>query len=268
MSDRVVGRRLIRLGTVGSTMDEAARLAAAGEPEGTVVAAEAQTAGRGRTGRPWTAPPQTAVLCSVVLRPPLAPDKLTTLPLIAGVAVAEAIERVAALPCRLKWPNDVWLGIETPGRKVAGVLVAARAGTARIEHAILGLGINVAAAPADLPPGATSLAAEAGHPLAVDEVLAALLDRLDAGYRAFLAANGAPSLAAWRERAALLGNQVTVEIAGRRRAGVMRGVDDAGALLLAGPDGTFERVMAGELVRGPARDGQARRSDGAFPGPS
>ncbi len=91
MSDRVVGRRVIRLGTVGSTMDEATRLAAAGEAEGTVVAAREQTAGRGRAGRPWVAPAGTAALCSVVLRPPVAPARLATLPLIAGVAVAEAI---------------------------------------------------------------------------------------------------------------------------------------------------------------------------------
>ena len=255
MTGRVVGRRVIRMGTVGSTMDEVISLAAAGEPEGTVVVADEQTAGRGRAGRPWRAPAGTALLCSVLLRPPVRPEQLAVLPLVVGVAVAEAIEDAAGLPCRLKWPNDVWLGDGATGSKVAGVLLTARSGAAGIEHAIVGVGINVGAAPANLPPGATSLAAEAGRPFAVDEVLAALLDRLDAGYRAFLAADGAPSLTAWRERAALLGAPVTVAVAGKLRAGVMRGVDDAGALLLERENGAIHRVAAGELVRGPMPSG-------------
>lgn len=257
MTRPVVGRRLVRLGTVGSTMDEAAALAAAGAPEGTVVVAREQTAGRGRAGRAWRAPAGTALLCSVVLRPPLPPARLATLPLVVGVAVAEAIEGVVGLRCRLKWPNDVWLGAGDPGRKAAGVLLAARAGPGHAQQAIVGIGVNVSAAAGDLPPGATSLAAEAGRAVAPEAVLAALLPRLDAGYRAFLAAEGRPSLDDWRARAALLGEAVAVEDGGRRRVGVLRGVDDDGALLLAGADGSVARVVAGELVRGPVREPDA-----------
>ena len=253
MTDRLVGRRLIRLGAVASTMDEAARLAAAGEPEGTVVIAAEQTAGRGRAGRSWRAPAGTAILCSILLRPPVPAARLGVLPLVAGVAVAEAIEGVAGRPCRLNWPNDVWLGDGPTGPKVAGVLLAARSGPAGVEHAVVGVGINVAATGADLPPGATSLAAATGRPVPLDATLDRLLARLDAGYRAFLAAAGAPSLAAWRARAALLGEPVTVDAAGHPRHGVMRGVADDGALLLERADGTIERILAGDLVRGPVR---------------
>ena len=258
MTGRIVGRRVIRLGTVGSTMDEAARLAGDGEPEGTVVLAEEQTAGRGRAGRRWQAPAGSAVLCSVLLRPRVAPARLAVLPLIAGVAVAEAVEAVSGLPCRLKWPNDVWLADrdgDAIGRKVAGLLVTARTGPVGLDHAVVGIGINVNAVPDDLPPGATSLGAEAGRPFDRDHVLNRLLERLDAGYRAFVAASGAPDLAGWRSRAAFLGEPVVVAVDGRNRSGVMLGVADDGALLLERADRSVERVLAGDLVRGPVRRG-------------
>ena len=253
MTDRVVGRRIVRLVTVGSTMDEVARLAAAGEAEGTVVVAESQTAGRGRAGRAWHAPPGTALLCSVLLRPPVPPARLSTLPLIVGVAVAEAIEAVVGTPCRLKWPNDVWLGGGVTGCKVAGILLASRLAGAAIDHVVVGVGVNVAVPVSDLPPGATSMSLEAGCALGVEELLKPFLVRLDIGYRVYLAAAGAPSLAPWRWRVALLDEPVVVEIAGERREGILRGVDDGGALLLEDVDGSVVRVVAGELVRGPAR---------------
>lgn len=253
MSERVVGRCLIRLATVGSTMDEVARLAAAGEPEGTVVVAAEQTAGRGRAGRRWWAPPGTALLCSVLLRPPVAPVRLGVLPLVVGVAVAESIEAVAGLPCRLKWPNDVWLGDGAAGRKVAGILLTSRLAGAKVDHAVVGVGINVAVPVADLPAGAASISVESGRCVGVEETLTRFLVCLDAGYRAYVDAGGAPSLAGWRDRAALLGEPVAVEIAGDRREGIMRGVDEDGAMLLEEGDGKVGRVVAGELVRGPVR---------------
>ena len=260
MTGRVVGRRVIRMGTVGSTMDEVISLAAAGEPEGTVVVADEQTAGRGRAGRPWRAPAGTALLCSVLLRPAVRPEQLAVLPLVVGVAVAEAIEDATGLLCRLKWPNDVWLGDGATGGKVAGVLLTARSRSAEVEHAVAGIGINVTADPADLPAGATSLLAEASCAVDIETMLGHLLTRLDAGYRAFLAAAGAPSLDAWRDRAALLGESVTVDVEGRGRTGVMRGVDDGGALLLERANGVLERIVAGTLVRGPVRREADQRS--------
>ena len=232
MTERVVGRRVVRLGRVGSTMDEAARLAAAGEPEGTVVVAAEQTAGRGRAGRSWHVPAGTALLCSALLRPTVPAARLGVLPLLAGVAVAEAIEAVGGPPARLKWPNDVWLGDGPVGRKAAGVLVTARPGSGTAGHVVVGVGLNANILPADLPPGATSLLAETGRAFDLDRLLDHLFDRLDAAYRAFVAAAGAPSLDAWRARAALLGEPVAIDQDGHRRDGVLRGVDADGALLL------------------------------------
>ncbi len=232
-------------------MDEVAALAAGGAPEGTVVVADHQTAGRGRAGRGWSAPPGSALLLSALLRPPLPPDRFGPLPLVVGVAVAEALEAVAPVTCRLKWPNDVWIG----DAKVAGILAAARTGDGtEPARLVLGIGVNLTTPPADLPGGATSLAtATPGAPPPDREaVLAALLPRLGDQYADFLGTGGRPDLSPWRERAALLGEAVAVVDRGERREGRFVGVDDDGTLLLEHDDGAVVRVVAGDLTRGPA----------------
>ncbi len=250
-SSPIVGRRIIHLGTVGSTMDEAEALAAVGEPEGTVIVADEQTAGRGRAGRSWRAPAGTGVLCSVLLRPSVPPARLGVLPLVAGVAVAESLEAVCGLPCQLKWPNDVWID----ERKVAGVLVTARSGSHTIEHAVVGMGVNVNVRWDDLVEGAISLRVATGRDHDRDCVLATLLARLDAGYRTFVASHGTPDLGPWRRRAALLGDDVDVLVGDVSRSGIVRGVDDDGALLLETEPNRAERIYAGEITRGPMRVG-------------
>ena len=225
-------------------MDEIAKLAAAGAPEGTAVVAEEQTAGRGRAGRSWQAPPGTAILLSVLLRPPLPAARLGPLPLVVGAAVAEALETVAGVEPRLKWPNDVWLA----ERKVAGVLVTAREGAN--PSVVLGIGLNVNTPELALPAGATSLLVATGRAQDRDCLLDELLARLDGAYRRFLV-SGSFDLEGWRRRAVLVGETVTVEDGGRQRTGDLLGVDETGALLLREVDGAVARVVAGELSWGP-----------------
>lgn len=143
-----------------------------GAPEGAVVATDEQTEGRGRLGRSWHAPAGSSVLFSIALEPPVPIDKLPGLSPVAGEAVAEAIAAESGLPTVVKHPNDVLIG----GRKVAGVLAEARDG-----RVVLGIGINVSQRPDELPPAATSLAAEGAH---VDRavLLAAVLERLERHY--------------------------------------------------------------------------------------
>lgn len=250
MSNPVIGRNVVQLGSVGSTMDEVAALADAGAAEGTVVVAEYQEAGRGRSGRVWQAPPGTSLLLSVLLRPTTPLDRLSTLPLAAGVAVAEAIEAVMgeAAAVRLKWPNDLWLDEQ----KVGGILLVARAAAGELPRAILGVGINVSVDPKDLPLGATSLGASIGTSPDREALLNAVLHHLDAAYRAWETDGGASALAAWMRRAALVGEVVTVEVAGRQRRGVMLGIDDHGALLLDRGN-EVERIVSGDVGRGPRR---------------
>lgn len=188
-----------------STNERARALAAAGAPHGTLVTAGEQSAGRGRQGREWAAPAGSAVLMSVVLR-----EFEETLPLAAAVAVCDAVPVEAAI----KWPNDVLAG----DGKLAGILVEGRP---REGWAVLGIGLNVAAAPPGLP--ATSLRA-LGADVEVEAVLEALLGALDRR----LGEDGGAVLAAWRERDALLGRQVRW----REGAGTAAGIDDSGALLV------------------------------------
>jgi BirA family biotin operon repressor/biotin-[acetyl-CoA-carboxylase] ligase len=149
--------------------------------EGTVVAADVQTAGRGRLGRRWEAPAGTSLLFSTALVPAVPAERLPGLTLVAAQAVADALATTGVEP-RLKWPNDVLLG----GRKVAGIL-----GEARDGRVVLGIGINVNISAGDLPRDAlrpaTSLLLETGAPLDRGELLAVTLAALEPRYDAWLA---------------------------------------------------------------------------------
>jgi BirA family transcriptional regulator, biotin operon repressor / biotin---[acetyl-CoA-carboxylase] ligase len=202
-----------------STNERARELAALGAPHGTLVTADEQTAGRGRQGREWTAPPRSAVLMSLVLR-----ELEDALPLAAAVAVCEALP-VAAM---IKWPNDVWID----GEKVAGILAEGRPGEG---WAVLGIGLNVSSHPPDMP--ATSLRAH-GDERSVEDVLGALLPELDRWLRAPLA----DVLAAWRSRDALLGETVRWQDG----SGTGAGVDESGALLVDTGSGRVA-LNAGEV---------------------
>jgi BirA family biotin operon repressor/biotin-[acetyl-CoA-carboxylase] ligase len=196
-----------------STNQRAKELAGAGAPHGTLVTADEQTAGRGRQGRTWVAPAQSAVLMSLVLRE--LDDRFPLAPLVAAVAVADACEALAPVSCQIKWPNDVWI----ERRKVAGILVEGRPVE---DWAVLGIGLNVAPVefPEELRSIATSLGLDGGVPLA----LGALLDAL----AVWLGKGGDEVLAAWRERDALRGEPVRWADG----SGVAAGIDDGGSLLV------------------------------------
>lgn len=224
MSARL-GTPRLHLRTTDSTNERARRLAAAGAPHGTLVTAGEQTAGRGRQGRSWNAPPGRALLMSLVLRE--RPELVT---LAAAVAVAD----VAGGGARIKWPNDVLLA---DGGKVAGVLTEARP---QEGWAVLGIGLNVAVRAQDLPLALRGRAATLGlQPGAVEPLLAALLDALQVR----LGEEPAALLSAYRARDALLGR--TVRWHGGR--GVAAGIDGAGRLLVDGDDGARSALDAGEV---------------------
>jgi BirA family biotin operon repressor/biotin-[acetyl-CoA-carboxylase] ligase len=219
-----LGTPRLHLRRVDSTNERARALAQDGAPHGTLVTAAEQTAGRGRQGRLWVAPPGSALLMSLVLRawPPL-------LPLAAGVAVAETAGGEAAI----KWPNDVLVG----GRKVAGILVEART---QAGWAVLGAGINVAVRLEDLPPELQSIAGTLDRqPEDVEGVLAELVGSLER----WLAATDAEILEAVRARDALAG--AAVSWSGGH--GVARGIDDGGRLLVSAAGGEEHALEAGEV---------------------
>ena len=157
------------------------RLLADDAPEGAVAAADEQTAGRGRLGRYWVAPPRSSVLASIALQPPVPTAKLAELSLVAGRACAQALAEVAEVVPAVKWPNDVLID----GRKVAGILAEAREG-----RVVLGIGINVLQTADELPQRAqhpaTSLLLETGRRIPRAELLAAVLDHLEREHDAWV----------------------------------------------------------------------------------
>jgi len=242
--------------SVASTMEVASRLTGFGARERTVVVSTEQTAGRGRGGRSWHAAAGSAVFATLILRPPVAAHRLSTLPLIAGVAIAEAIERIAGCAVSLKWPNDVLLGRDPDFAKVAGILVTTSLRGDRVDHALVGIGINIVGGAQDLPPGAATIQAVTGVTTTPNAVLQDVLARFDEAYVAFVAADGRPPLDAWLARAALLGEVVTLEDAGRPRTGTYVGIAEDGGLLLQDPGHPVRKVVAGDLVRGPRASAQ------------
>jgi BirA family biotin operon repressor/biotin-[acetyl-CoA-carboxylase] ligase len=230
----MLGRPRLHLREIDSTNERARALAVAGAPHGTVVTAGAQTAGRGRQGRTWTAPPGSALLLSLVLR-----EIDALLPLRAGLAAAD----LAGPAARVKWPNDVLVG----GRKVAGILVEGRP---QEGWAVVGIGVNAAVALADLPPELRDSAGTLGRsPHELEPMLAELLAALERR----LAEPAAAVVAALIERDALAGRPVTW--AGG--AGTAMGVDEQGRLRVRLADGSEVAVDAGEVHLGSAAAGQA-----------
>jgi BirA family transcriptional regulator, biotin operon repressor / biotin---[acetyl-CoA-carboxylase] ligase len=228
------GNPHLHLRLTDSTNERARELAEDGAPSGAVVTAAEQSAGRGRRGRVWSAPPDRALLYSAILRPLELEHAL--LPLAVPVAVCDAIEAVAPVACRIKWPNDVWI----EARKVAGVLIEARPP----EWGVIGIGINVAIAddefPADLRWPATSI----GHGAEVGTVR----DAVSAALGDWVEAPEARVLAAFAERDALAGRAVEWE-AGTNDAGrgVAAGVDERGNLVIEADGGERLSLGSGEV---------------------
>jgi BirA family biotin operon repressor/biotin-[acetyl-CoA-carboxylase] ligase len=245
---------MYRFAAVSSTMDEIDRLARTGAPEGTAVIAGVQESGKGRAGRSWQTEPGTALLCSILLRPELRARDISSLPLVSGVAIAEAIEHVAGLSTKLKWPNDVYVN----GKKACGILAQSRSRGEQVEFVNLGFGINVNAPTTALPETATSLASEAGRDFALGEVERAVFAHLTSGYNAFLAAGGRPSLDPWLKRALFLGEEVEIQQERGVIAGRLTGVELDGSLRLETRQGEI-RVAIGELTRGPRTATSAER---------
>jgi BirA family transcriptional regulator, biotin operon repressor / biotin---[acetyl-CoA-carboxylase] ligase len=234
------------LAAAGSTNDEARRLAEAGAPEGTVVWAREQTAGRGRHGRPWASPPGN-LYCSIVLRPDRPPREAAQLAMVAGCALADALDRLGPPPglaVGLKWPNDLLLG----GAKAAGILLEASGGVdERCDWLIVGTGVNVASCPVEAAYPATCLAREGFRAASVEALLAAYLGALDHWLRVWRAEGLAPVRAAWLARAHGLGGPVTLRFDGFELHGRFAGLSEGGALVLREEDGRLREVAAGDV---------------------
>ncbi|GGZ76547.1 biotin--[acetyl-CoA-carboxylase] ligase [Streptomyces subrutilus] len=234
----------------GSTnSDLAAR--AARLPEGAVLVAEEQTAGRGRLDRSWVAPARSGLFFSVLLKPgdAVPQERWGWLTLLAGVAAATGLSRGAGVDTALKWPNDLLVGVDGDERKTGGILAERVA-----DGVVLGIGLNVTLTEDELPvPTAGSLALAGASVTDRDPVLKAVLRSLEQWYGNWRAAGGDPAASGLQETyaagCATLGRHVRAELpGGRTLTGTAEAVDAEGRLLVRTPAGEHEAVGAGDVV--------------------
>ncbi|MFF0412145.1 biotin--[acetyl-CoA-carboxylase] ligase [Kitasatospora sp. NPDC004745] len=234
----------------GSTNSDLAARARAGAPQGAVLVAEEQLAGRGRLERQWTAPARSGLFLSVLLRPEEVPvERYGWLPILVGVAAASTLSRVAGVEVGLKWPNDLQVEIDGRERKLGGILTELGGGAV-----VAGLGLNVSLREAELPvPAAASLALAGAAVTDRSVLLRALLREFAELYRDWTAAAGDPHaselLRAYADRCTTLGRQVRVHLPGDRElTGEAVAIDGDGRLVVRTPDGARQAVGAGDVV--------------------
>jgi BirA family biotin operon repressor/biotin-[acetyl-CoA-carboxylase] ligase len=233
---------------IESTNVEAKALANRGAPEGTVVIAEAQTAGRGRLGRRWTSPAGKGLLFSALLRPMLPMSDAHMLTLVAACAAAEALESLAEVTVSIKWPNDLFIG----DRKMGGILLEVAGEQDDVDWVVVGMGVNVNTEYAELPVAlrktATSLKMATGGPVDRSELLARLLLTLDAYYRHSLADGFERVVSDFRSRDYLLDRTVSVQTRDGAVVGLASGIDERGALLVQLPHRSVRSFHSGDVT--------------------
>ena len=261
LTTRRLGRSSLYFAQVGSTNDVAHDQARTGVPDGLLVVADEQTAGRGRLDRHWWAPPGSSLLMSLLLRPPLPASQAGQLTMCLGLAAVEGIEAVTGLRPALKWPNDLLLH----ERKLGGMLAELCIDGEQLQYAVLGLGINVNMIfdegrrtkdqgdssfvfrpPFDLADTAISLSMALGHPVDRLALLIAILARCETWYEQVLA--GRSPHASWAARLDTLGRRVTVATTAGLVAGMAVDVTPEGALLVRGNDETEHIIWSGDVA--------------------
>jgi BirA family biotin operon repressor/biotin-[acetyl-CoA-carboxylase] ligase len=253
-------QRLDVLAETGSTNADVAAAARSGAAEGLIVVAEQQVSGRGRRDRQWVSPPRAGLTLSVLLRPgladeargwPAAPQRSWGwVPLLAGVALLETVERLAEVDAALKWPNDLLLGTEQGEAKAAGILAEV------VDDAVvLGIGLNVTTRPEELPPErpSTSLRAAGAKTADRDPLLRSLLRGVAQWYAGWREAAGDAEmcglLTAYQRGCSTIGREVRVLLPhGAEITGTATTVDSDGQLVVRGDDGAERRVSAGDVV--------------------
>lgn len=234
---RLIGQKIERFTEVDSTNDIAKRLAKEGATEGTVVIADIQKKGKGRFGRHWSSPPG-GVWISVILRPDTGSEQISLLPLIAGNAVANALNGLYGVDAHVKWPNDVLIG----SKKVSGVLTELDTDE---KFAVIGIGINANmerdALPAEIRDGATTLRAELGEDVPKTALTERLFSELEDMYSRFNSGSAPVSCST-------IGKRVKIITKERELTGTARKIDETGALIVELEDGSSERVISGDCI--------------------
>lgn len=246
LQTRDIGRNIFYFSDVGSTNNEAKKLAADGCPHGTIIVAEGQNTGRGRLARGWFSPSGKGIWLSVVLRPPFSPIEAPKCTLLAAVALTKAIREVTAVPCGIKWPNDILYH----GKKLVGILTEMSAEMDAINYVVIGMGVNVNVDSTDFPPEvsdiATSLSLCSGQTVDRLRLLCAILRHLEEAYNTAVAHGFASILDDWRRLSITIGQAVNVIGPNEQYSGLAVDIDEDGALLVE-TDGQVRKVIAGDV---------------------
>lgn len=245
---QVIGRDIRVFQQTTSTNDVAEKLARDGVKEGAVVFAESQTRGRGRLGRKWASPNRGGLWFSVLLRPDLRPQEATRLTVASATALVRAIRSETGLRPGIKWPNDILVH----GRKVAGILTELSAELDRVQHVILGIGVDVnldvSGFPEEVGKVAGSLSAEAGKTISRAALAAAILRELDVDYARTSGGEFSAVADEWEENCSTIGHEVIIRIGNREIHGRAETLGDEGALLVRTDHGLLERIIGGDVT--------------------
>jgi BirA family biotin operon repressor/biotin-[acetyl-CoA-carboxylase] ligase len=245
LDTQFVARRVMHYVRVASTNDLAKQMADAGEPEGTLVIADEQTAGRGRLGRSWIAPPRSSILMSLILRPHLEARQAARVTMAVSLGACDGIRAATGLESQIKWPNDILLR----GKKCGGILAESSTTGERVEYVIVGLGLNVnftAISVDEIPADATTLADELGKPVPRVPLTQTILRAIERYYLKLCA--GENLRAAWIVRSTTLNQRVRAKTSWGIEEGLAEDMDDDGALLLRRADGSLVRLIAGDVT--------------------
>jgi BirA family biotin operon repressor/biotin-[acetyl-CoA-carboxylase] ligase len=248
LTTKVLGRQhYFYYQEIDSTNNQARNLAAAGYPEGTIVVAEMQTAGRGRRGRSWYSPAIKGIYLSVILRPILPLKEISRVSLVTAVAVAETLEAELNLRPHIKWPNDILVN----NRKIAGILSEAVTDMDGVEYIVTGIGLNINNHAQDFPSEfrstATSSLAEYDRPGSRVKVLQGLLERLENHYFELLGGNFANTLEKGKSLSMVIGRELQLDTINGFIVGQAIDIDDNGFLIMRDQSGTIHTIMSGEI---------------------
>jgi BirA family biotin operon repressor/biotin-[acetyl-CoA-carboxylase] ligase len=246
-----IGRDIVYREVVDSTQDIALSIAA-GHPgsHGTVVIAGQQKAGRGRMKRRWLSP-RGGLWFSVILEPEISTGRITLLPLVAALAVRDAIQMCTLVEVKLKWPNDIMIA----GSKVAGILLEISAEADRVNHAVIGIGINanfesssiLTALKDESAQRVTSLRSELGHNVSRLELTRDILEKLEKYYLLLVNEGSSSLIEAWKNHSDMIGRKVTVSQDAKTLKGTATGIKDDGSLVLRTTTGKNLSIVSGDV---------------------
>jgi len=240
----LIGKNILYMESVGSTMDIAVEKGMGGAPEGTIVLAETQTKGRGRLGRQWLSPKYKGLYFSLVLRPRLPPQYVPVLTLLVAIGVCEAVRAILSLDARIKWPNDIMLN----NKKTGGILTELSAEADMTRFVVAGLGLNVNNGPRSLPEGATSLCEFTGAQVNRIRLLQEILRKIESGYLQLQDSGSAFLIEKWRSYSTTLGRRVRIISQQQDLEGEAFDIDLDGGLLLRLDSGLQTKITSGEIL--------------------